>query len=471
MSDPIKGDQLKIAADRVAGDIMAKFDETTRDLSPEQRGIARDIAIQAIKDAGPELLANAGRGYTPERGDDASVLRGTVYGHLGITMPQVELVHDLLEAARVADPRLKGANEKTRAIVDNIRKQRAMDTAESGFGAQLVADAAYVPAIWDAAMEDYGTIAPLIESRTMSGPVEKHPVLGSVPDMILAAESASAITGTLYGTQKVGTNEVTLTAIKLLSHLNFSGELVEDSVVPFVGLMQQALAKSQAKTLDKLALNGDTTNAGTGNINLDDADPGDTLYYLGADGIRHAFIVDATGQGVDAGGAITYQQLLKLPSLMLDRTYDHHWGRPDDPMDLIYVGTPELDNDILNLDEVVNAAAYRGMLVPTAPIRGELFRVGGRHPYISTSAMGLTEADGKISATANNNTKGQVVAFNRRGLLWGIRRVAQVEVMRHPGLDQWQIVLSTRVALGRYSASGAASGIRWAAGLYNITNS
>ncbi len=32
MSDPIKGDQLKIAADRVAGDIMAKFDETTRDL-------------------------------------------------------------------------------------------------------------------------------------------------------------------------------------------------------------------------------------------------------------------------------------------------------------------------------------------------------------------------------------------------------------------------------------------------------
>ena len=207
------------------------------------------------------------------------------------------------------------------------------------------------------------------------------------------------------------------------------------------------------------------------NINLDDADPGDTLYYLGADGIRHAFLVDATGQGVDAGGAITYGQLLKLPSLMLDRTYDHHWGRPDDPMELIYVGTPELDNGILNLDEVVNAAAFRGALVPTAPMRGELFRVGGRHPYISTSAMGLTEADGKISTTANNNTKGQVVAFNRRGLLWGIRRVAQVEVMRHPGLDQWQIVLSTRVALGRYSASGAASGIKWAAGLYNLTNS
>jgi hypothetical protein len=30
----------------------------------------------------------------------------------------------------------------------------------------------------------------------------------------------------------------------------------------------------------------DTTNAATGNVNLDDADPADTSYYLGADGLR-----------------------------------------------------------------------------------------------------------------------------------------------------------------------------------------
>jgi HK97 family phage major capsid protein len=471
MSDVLKGDQVKVQADRAAADIMAKFDELSKDLTDGQRATAREIALQAIKDAAPELLAHSGRQYSAARADSDDVLKGTAFGHLGLDLAQVELVHDVLDAARSANPRLKGPNEKTRAIVEAARKQRAMDTAESGFGAQLVADAMYVPAIWDAAMEDYGTIAPLIESRIMSGPVEKHPVLGTVPDMILAAESASAITGTLYGTQKVGTNEVTLTASKLLSHFNYSGELVEDSIVPFVGLLQQALAKSQAKTLDKLALNGDLTNSATGNINLDDADPADTLYYLAQDGIRHGFLVDATGQGINVGGALTYAQLIKLPSLMLDRTYDHHWGRPDDPNDLIYVGTPELDNDILMMDEVVAASQGRGALVPTAPIRGELFRVAGRHPYISTSAMALTEADGKVSTTANNNTLGQVLAFNRRGLLWGVRRQAQVEVMRHPGLDQWQIVLSTRVALGRYSASGAASGIRWVAGLYNITNS
>lgn len=76
--------------------------------------------------------------------------------------------------------------------------------------------------------------------------------------------------------------------------------------------------------------------------------------------------------------------------------------------------------------------------------------------------MGLTEADGKIDTMANNNVKGQVLAFNRRGLLW-VCVAAQVEVQRVAGSDQWQLVLSTRVALGRYSPTGAASGIRWVA--------
>ena len=465
-------DQTRVAADRVADDIMAKVNALTTKLSDEQRAEVRAMAAEVVRDAAPDLLANANKAYTPgSGGGEESALRGTAYGHLGVTIPQVELIHDIINAARVADPRLKGPNDKTRAIVEAVRKQRAMDTAESGFGAQLVADASYVPAIWEAAMEDYGVIASLIESRVMSGPVEKHPILGSVPDMILAAESTGVVSGTFYGTQKVGTNEVTLTAAKLLSHFNYSGEMVEDGIVPFVGLLQQALAKTQAKTLDKLALNGDTTNAGTGNINLDDADPADTLHYLAMDGIRHGFIVDATGQGIDVGGALTYATLLKLQTLMLDRTYDHHWGRPDDPNDLIYIGNPELDNDVMQLDEIVAANAYRGQLVTSAPIRSELFRVAGKHPYISSSAMGMTEADGKISTTANNNVKGQVLAFNRRGLLWGVRRAAQVEVQRVAGSDQWQLVLSTRVALGRYSPSGAASGIKWVAGAYNITNS
>jgi len=104
-----------------------------------------------------------------------------------------------------------------------------------------------------------------------------------------------------------------------------------------------------------------------------------------------------------------------------------------------------------------------------APLNGELCRIG-RNPLVTTIAAALTEADGKVSTTAANNTLGQLIAWNPNGCLWGVKRVATVEVEREASFDQWRLVLSTRVALGRFSPTGAASGIEWAAMLRNIAN-
>jgi hypothetical protein len=45
----------------------------------------------------------------------------------------------------------------------------------------------------------------------------------------------------------------------------------------------------------------------------------------------------------------------------------------------------------------------------------------------------------------------------------------QVETERLPASDQTRLVLSLRLGLGRFTPSGASSGIRSTAGLYNIT--
>lgn len=418
-----------------------------------------------------ENEANVGRGYTraPEvdpESDDA--LKHTIYGRLGMTVADVEMAHDVLVAGQTRGG--KPPSEQMRNIVSAARKARAMDTAESGYGSQLVADAIYVPQIWEVARQEYSRIGGLIESRTMQGPVEKHPILTTIPDMIYVGETADNIAAaTAYGTQKVGSQEVTLTAKKFVTHYNFSGEMVEDAVVPFVPLLKTAAAVAQGMLMDKLSLNGDTTNAGTGNLNLDDADPADTLYYLAADGIRKAGLLDNTNNCSNAGGPVTYEDLLYLPTLMIDRTYDQHWGRPASPNDLVYVGTPELDNDILGLSEVQEAANARGMVGQNfAPLNGELIRIAGS-PYISTIAMPLTMADGKSNATGN--TLGQIVCFNPRGYLWGVKRSVTFETERYARYDAWSIVMSTRVGFARYTPTGAASGIESAAVLYNITNS
>jgi len=453
--------EREVLIQEIAEKVKATSGET---MTAEQEQWVRGI-VKAELDAG-------GRGYRPQpTGRDEDMLQGTVYGRLGMTIGDVEMVYDLLNASEGKVRGARGPNDATRRIVETVREQRALDTAESGFGSQLVPDAIYVPEIWDTAREQYSRIGGLIESRTMQGPVEKHPVLASVPDMIYVGETSDAISSaSAYGTQKPGSNEVTLTAKKFIAHYNYSGEMVEDSIVPFVPLLRTSAAMAQGKLMDKLALNGDTTNAGTGNINLDDADPTDTNYYLAADGIRHAALVDNTDNATNhAGAVLSWEAVVKLPTLALDRTYDTHWGRPEDANKWVYVVTPELDNDILGLSEITDARANVGRQPEYTPLNGELARIAG-NPVISTIGMGMTEADGKISTTAGNNTLGQIVGFNPDGLMWGVKRNVTFEIEREARYDMWAIVMSTRVALGRFTPTGAASGIEWATVLYNVQN-
>lgn len=458
--------------DDVIQRVMDQVKAVTADLSEAQRAqseaIARTVATEMIDAKMAESLARDYRAE-PDPESDAA-LRGTVYGRLGMSMADVELVHDVIESSRAVDPRGRGVSEVTRNIVAASRAKRAMDTAESGFGAELVADAVYVPKLWDVARADYGAVLNLVEQRQMGGPVEKQPVLGNVPDMILAGETTGAIgSASEYGTQKVASSEITLTAQKLLAHYNYSGEMVEDSIVPFVGVLNRGLALTMARTADKLLLNGDTTNAGTGNINEDDANPDDTKYFLAADGIRHAFLVDNTANAVDASASLTYEKIVNLPTLMIDRTRDMHWGRPASAAGLVYFCNPELEDEVLTLPELMTYQQF-GMnatvFAAGAPLNSEFVRIG-RNPMISTIAIKQTAADGKVD-TADNGTKGTIIALNPAGLIWGVRRQAMIETERRPGTDQWRIILSTRVAVGRYTPTGAASGIEWTAGLYNI---
>ena len=82
------------------------------------------------------------------------------------------------------------------------------------------------------------------------------------------------------------------------------------------------------------------------------------------------------------------------------------------------------------------------------------------HPVISSIAVPKTEADGKVSYdTPANNTKGQLVTFNRRGYVVGWRRRLKLETERIPATDQMRIVASLRMGFGRFTPTGAASGI------------
>ncbi len=427
-------------------------------------------------------------------------LVGSKFARFGLTGADVEFLYDLQESLRgIGRPgggTYPGPSEElqrsfravseayyltdaeVRAIdhqaIDNafprIRKadiaafQRAMDSAESGYGSQLIG-AQYVADLWEAA-RPMARFDPLIPSFEMTAPTAYLPVEADIPEMLLVAES-TANNSSNYGTVKTGSNRVQVDAKKFVIHQMWSGELEEDSIIPFVPFLRRQAALSVAFYSDSLVMNGDTTNAGTGNINLDDADPADTKHYLAHDGIRHAALVDNTANLDDVGAGLVAADIIGLKALMAQGSAyaPMHWGYPTDPNDLIIASDFSTYAKMLDLDEVTTLDKYGSQ---ATILTGELGRLYG-HPVIPSQVISLTEADGKVSTTANNNTKGQVVVFNRRGFVTGWRRRIRLETERIPATDQTRIVWSLRRGFGRFTPTGNVSGIEAAAVGYNIT--
>lgn len=349
-----------------------------------------------------------------------------------------------------------------RNIEAHSRAMRAMDTAESGYGSQLIG-AQYVGDLWEAARAETRVFG-LLDSFEMTAPTTYIPVEVDFPELLLVSESTASNSNN-YTTVKTGSNRVSLTASKFVIHQMWSGEMEEDSIIPFVPFLRRQLALSLAYYSDSLVLNGDTTNAGTGNINLDDADPADTKHYLAFDGIRHAGLVDNTANSDNLAGAITLSAMAAARGRMMDNTNKHDWGHPNDPNDLIYVADPATADAIAALDPVLNARIYNG---GTQLLSGQVAAILG-YPVISSPAMSKTEADGRVSTNSGNNTKGQLVTFNRRGFKVGWRRRVKLETERIPATDQSRIVASLRMGFTRFTPTGAASGIECADVIYNVT--
>jgi HK97 family phage major capsid protein len=474
-------------------DVAARLDSIPKGAITEEQAKAlfNDMATAIKNDKEADRKMKFGQ-------SSPSALWGTKFSRYNYTASDVEMLYDIMSAKAKAGIGAGPSDELTKAFgvvssayyldeaevarvdkqaIDNlfprVRKgtasqaelaayTKAMDSAESGFGQQLIG-AQYVADLWEAARPE-SRVFSLVDTFDMTAPTAYLPVEADLPEMLFVSEATSS-TQSDYATSATGSNRVQVDAKKFLIHQIWSTELEEDSIVPFIPFLRRQAALAIAHYSDAAVLNGDTTNAATGNINLDDADPADTKYYLAFDGLRHVGLVDNTANSKDLAGAISFSALKAQLTRMRDSAKLIDWGHPINPADVVYVTDPTTAEAIAQLDEVLTVDKFG----PQATVlTGQLASIG-RNPMVSSMAMSLTEADGKVSNTGANNVKGQVVCFNRRGLKAGWRRRIKVEVERLPGRDQSRIVYSLRMGLGRYSTTGAASGIEMADVLYNIS--
>lgn len=253
------------------------------------------------------------------------------------------------------------------------------------------------------------------------------------------------------------TRKSTLTATELVNLKQWSYSLNETSIVAILPALRRNLARGGSKFMDNFMMNADATNAATGNINLDDADPDDALYYLsaGQDGLRHLWLVDNTGQEVNAGGN----------ALTIDYVTDMFKNLDEYGVDVenirIFPGIRTYLKGLFSLPELVTIDKFG----PNAVIRtGEVARLLGA-PVVPTASSGLTEADGKISTTGGNNTLGQITAVHRDMWTVGFVRRLLMEMDVDITKRTFYLVASFRIAV---AAFGARASAKHTAGIRNI---
>jgi hypothetical protein len=264
---------------------------------------------------------------------------------------------------------------------------------------------------------------------------------------------------------RLGTANNTLTVSKMGARTRWTGEMQEDSIVPFANQLRNQLSRAGSETFEHTIIDGDTATAASTNINdIGNASAqGGTEVYLLYNGFRKSPLVTTTANS-RSGGALDELDYLETMKLLgaagkhaVDKTKA---GFIIDPN----VNWKSLEIDAIKTRDVfVNPTIENGMLtgiwgwpVLTSYFMHWVARGYGAQAY-KTNAAGKIDQD-----TTANNTKGSILAVRWDQWLLGFKRRMTMETVRHPEWDGWEITSLMRVGLLQRDTEGVAS-------TYNLT--
>lgn len=319
----------------------------------------------------------------------------------------------------------------------------------TNFGDEWVA-AAYSNALWEKIRTGTAVVAkiPTIPippgHESVNIPLESgDPVWYKVAEA--TDEGTSGWPDATITSSQVGTAEKTLTLVKMGARLLWSGELNEDSIIPWVPQLRRQLVISGAEQLEHAVIDGDATTTATTNINdiaATGAQGGSELYLL-FNGFRKSPLVTTAVNSRD-GGVLTESDFLETVKLMgtagqnsADVTKTSFILDPN-------VYWKALDMSILKTKDVWTRATLEGSAL-TGLWGYEVLR-----SYFMQFKSSVRKANsaGKVDQdTVGNNTKGAFLAVRWDQWMIGFRRQMTIETTRIARADTTEIVALARLGL------------------------
>lgn len=345
------------------------------------------------------------------------------------------------------------------ADVLNAQKADELDySTQAGFGDEWVT-VNYSSRLWEAIR--FGTFV-LDQLPSVEVPQGAEsiviPLEGADPTWYKVAQATDNNATTLrpnatVSASKLATAQKTLSVAKLGARTEFSGELVEDSIIPWVAQLRAQLEKSGAEALENVIINGDTETANSTNINAIDTTPAATDVFLVLNGFRKSPLVTTTANSRSAAGTLVdtdYLATVKLMGPAGKNARDHN--KVDFIVDMnTYWKSLELSN-LKTIQTFTNATLEAGELTKVWN-----YRVRPSGFMHANSAKLMANSAGKIDAdTDGNNTLGAILAVRYDQWLFGYKRRMTIETQRWIDADATQIVALTRVGLAQRDTEAAA---------------
>ena len=366
---------------------------------------------------------------------------------------------------------VKLAEDKTRvgAIGQNamkavgIKADEVMQQDLDGFGDQWVG-VSYSQALWEAIR--VGTfVAEKLPSVEVPEGMESIvlPLEGADPTFYKVAETTDHDSTMLFPVASVTSSQVatgnkTLSLAKMGARVPWTGELLEDSLIPFVAQLRKQITVAGSEGLEHVIIDGDNATAATTNVNDIGGTPAASDLFMLFDGFRVSPLVTTTANSRD-GGVLTVSDFLETVKLMgtaginaLDVTkigfildVNTHWKS-------------------LELPEVLSRDVFAQATIEG----GKLTGIFGYPVYVSAnmhfrSSARKANSAGKVDQdTTANNTKGAILAVRWDQWLLGYRRRMTLETTRYPRSDSWEITALMRLGLAQRDTEASAIS-------YNIT--
>lgn len=333
-----------------------------------------------------------------------------------------------------------------------------MGTGKSGEGAELVPDEVFAKETLDIVPE-YGTfLGDLPGNHSRNGArlpkVAKVPLIGDAGFFAGGSEKSSGAFAVSAGST-VPTGELTITQAKYTMKLDITDELDTFSAYPenLKTALQARVGSSMARTIEALIINADAETGGTGNVNSDDSAPAAGIYYLNADhGVRELAVNNTYTSNVGTLGLSSFADVMALVG-----------DFAADPADCMWLFNRATYLKAMQLSDFADASkAGKAATSET----GALTNVFGSDVYINKD-VAKTEADGKISATPGNNTKGQFLYIWKPGVQFGFGKDLQMKMFDF-GADGYQLHAWFYFGFAIYNQEAGGSDAAVAAGI-NVT--